>query len=338
MRYAIWNNKGGVGKTFLSFALATEWAAKNPDARVLVVDMCPQANVSEILLGGNGTGHENLMNVIDQEKTIGGYFRERIESPHRPTNTEKDYALLVNRGDGANIPSNLYLVAGDPALELQVQTINNIAVQELPPDSWKNVHSWVKDLIDGIIKTFEGRETLCIIDCNPSFASYTEQALLAAERLIVPCSPDGSSARAINNLARLVYGVNTPEIYQSVGFHHRAKQFEMDIPKLHMVLLNRSTTYDKKPSKAFQAMANQIESNVENFMKKLPATAYVDSKSAVSHMPDAHTAAVVATSLGQPFFQLSAKPYELRNGEEVQLNNEQLNPYKEKLAGIVASL
>ena len=30
-RYCIWNNKGGVGKTFLTYLLATEYAEKNPE-------------------------------------------------------------------------------------------------------------------------------------------------------------------------------------------------------------------------------------------------------------------------------------------------------------------
>ena len=31
--YAIWNNKGGVGKTYLSFAMACEYARQNPEKR-----------------------------------------------------------------------------------------------------------------------------------------------------------------------------------------------------------------------------------------------------------------------------------------------------------------
>ena len=48
--YAFWNNKGGVGKSFLSFVAATEYARTHPDTDVYVIDLCPQANVSEMLL------------------------------------------------------------------------------------------------------------------------------------------------------------------------------------------------------------------------------------------------------------------------------------------------
>lgn len=49
-----------MGKTFLCFAVASGYALQHPDFKVVVIDMCPQANISEILLGGNGNGGEIL--------------------------------------------------------------------------------------------------------------------------------------------------------------------------------------------------------------------------------------------------------------------------------------
>ena len=50
--YAFWNNKGGVGKSYLTFQVASEYAKTHPDKPVLVIDLCPQANASGMLLGG----------------------------------------------------------------------------------------------------------------------------------------------------------------------------------------------------------------------------------------------------------------------------------------------
>src|ERR1700722_6411575 len=85
MRYAIWNNKGGTGKTFLSFMLGTELAHNSPSGHVVLADMCPQANLSEIILGGNSRGAKTLEKLLaggDNRKTVGGYFDSRIVSPH----------------------------------------------------------------------------------------------------------------------------------------------------------------------------------------------------------------------------------------------------------------
>jgi cellulose biosynthesis protein BcsQ len=124
MRYAVWNNKGGVGKSFLSFILGTEIAHRKPDEHVILVDMCPQANLSEIVLGGNGSGAAKLQTLLagKHRKTVGGYFDARISSPHLTTGTEADY-LLNAHANNKNLPKNLWLIAGDPSLELQAQVI-----------------------------------------------------------------------------------------------------------------------------------------------------------------------------------------------------------------------
>jgi chromosome partitioning protein len=87
--YAIWNNKGGVGKSYLTFQIASEYARKNHNKKVLVVDLCPQANSSSMFLGGMFEGEKNLNIIHDQtpRKTITGYINDRIRSPYVPSKT-----------------------------------------------------------------------------------------------------------------------------------------------------------------------------------------------------------------------------------------------------------
>ena len=150
MKYAIWNNKGGVGKTFLSFILATEYANQNPEHHVIVADLCPQANLSEIVLGGNGKGSVELDKLIASRQTIGAYFDSRIGSPHAKTGRETDVLIHASRYN-PNVPKNLWLIAGDPALEIQAQVINQISGQTLPEAAWKNVHLWLSDVLQSCI-------------------------------------------------------------------------------------------------------------------------------------------------------------------------------------------
>src|SRR5690349_14977881 len=79
-RYALWNNKGGVGKSTLTFHLASTYAATHPKERVLVVDMCPQANCTMMLLGSGTKGEKRLIELETQvpAPTIAGYLDERI--------------------------------------------------------------------------------------------------------------------------------------------------------------------------------------------------------------------------------------------------------------------
>jgi cellulose biosynthesis protein BcsQ len=61
--YAIWNNKGGVGKSTITFHLATRYAEAHPEKKVLVIDLCPQANSSMMLLGGGVAGETNVFDL-----------------------------------------------------------------------------------------------------------------------------------------------------------------------------------------------------------------------------------------------------------------------------------
>lgn len=333
MRYAVWNNKGGVGKSFLSFVLATE-IANQRKIPVVLVDMCPQANLSEIVLGGNGRGAEILDKLIAERKTIGGYFDERINSPHSITNSEAGYLIDANK-ENPNIPTGVYLIAGDPSLELQAQVINQISSQTLPVDSWKNVHSWLSDLVTACQDKLGG-DTLVFVDCNPSFSAYTEVSMLAVDALIVPCSSDGSSARAIDNVGSLLYGVSSGKDYGAANFSQRAMSAKIRIPKIHSVLLNRSTQYDKKASKAFAAMFDAIKKRVANL--KLNAAEYFEKDGPeFADIPDSHSVAIVCSHQGLPLYQLEPGFYKIHDTTP-RVNIAPLARYKKAVAELIDKL
>ncbi|TRG12039.1 ParA family protein, partial [Salmonella enterica] len=86
--YAVWNNKGGVGKSYLTFQLASEYAGQNPPIKTLVFDLCPQAISSSMLLGGLGNVGNTLHQILSvpHRPTISGYIAARVRSPSIPTN------------------------------------------------------------------------------------------------------------------------------------------------------------------------------------------------------------------------------------------------------------
>ena len=65
--------KGGVGKSTLTFHFSSQYAKTHPDRRVLVIDMCPQANVSTALLGcarnPNTSVLESIRNDLVEEES-----------------------------------------------------------------------------------------------------------------------------------------------------------------------------------------------------------------------------------------------------------------------------
>ena len=113
VRYAFWNNKGGTGKTSLAFQSITLYAEKHPKKRVLAIDVCPQANLSELLLGGlNNKGSDKLLaqQGLVPRCSIGGYFQLRLPSPYvTPAFSPADFITkpsAFNKSIATNIPAS----------------------------------------------------------------------------------------------------------------------------------------------------------------------------------------------------------------------------------------
>ena len=130
-----WNNKGGTGKTTLAFHSVCAFAARHPDDNILVVDVCPQANLSELLLGGQeNNGGTNLLTLHKQvaRRSIGGYFQSRLPKPYDHSHISPHDFISTPREFNSFIPPNIRLLAGDPLLELQANAVSTLANTQIP--------------------------------------------------------------------------------------------------------------------------------------------------------------------------------------------------------------
>ena len=109
-----------------------------------------------------------------------------------------------------------------------------------------------------------------VIDCNPSFAIYTQLALVAADFVVVPFTGDDSSRRAVENVVALLYGYGDAHTaaYASISFSKRALAEGLDIPLLHTFISNRQTLFDGRPTKAFEAVNSVIQKTVDEIFAK----------------------------------------------------------------------
>ena len=341
--YAFWNNKGGVGKSFLCFVAASEYAHRNPDADVYVLDLCPQANVSETLLGGFETSPEAIRNLsqMTPRATVAGYLESRLNSPFQMIEDIEPYVSHPHETNG-DIPDNVWLVCGDNLLEILSEAIRQTSQLAVPTDAWKRVITWLRDLTDALRKRSGSRDTLFIIDCNPSFAIYTQLALVAADNLVIPFTADDSSRRAVENVVALLHGIGDThaELYARISFSKRAKEENIPIPKLDVFVSNRVTLYRGRASSAFEAVSKTIKDTMNRIHKRhrhLFANPRLKPSESFIEVPDYHSACVVASTTGTPLHKLKAGPRDL--GEErVQLNQDPLDKYRSALGNFVDSL
>ncbi|KPM50627.1 ATPase [Frankia sp. R43] len=325
LTYAFWNNKGGTGKTSLIFQAACAYAHKYPNKRVLVIDVCPQANLSELLLGGlTNDGSKNLLARQGEtvRATVGGYFQLRLPEPFKPpTITTSDFITNPSAFNHV-VPTNIDLVCGDPLLELQANAMSTLANTVIPGTNvWVAVIDWLKDFLDTIREDYD----VAFIDANPSFSIYTQIALSTADRLVLPVMADDSSRRAIQNAFSLIYGLRLPsDIYASYAFATRLKAEGRDLPKAHVIAKNRLTQY-MGPSSAYDAVLRTIEQDVTGLLKSNKEIFTFDkAKDGLVNIRDFQTTGVVAFARGCPFYAMSAGRLDVM-GQRIQVNE----PYRQ---------
>jgi cellulose biosynthesis protein BcsQ len=322
MRYAFWNNKGGTGKTSLAFQAICRYAQLHPDQTVLAIDLCPQANLSELFLGGlTGHGGKRLLERqgLVPRCSIGGYFQVRLPSPYNiPAFDANDFITTPSKFNPF-VPNNVDLVCGDPLLELQSNAINTLSNTQVPgTNTWLAIIDWLNDFL----KPIEGDYDVIFLDCSPSFSIHTQIGLASVDRLVLPVMADDSSRRAVQNALSLVYGFRLPSpIYAAFAFNSKLETANRKLPQVHLIVKNRITQY-MGPASAYAAVLSEIDGDIGALLIKHP-TYFTFNKTAAGtvEIRDFQTTGVVAFAKGCPISRLQAGKQDI-GGHRVQVKED----------------
>ncbi|BCB85225.1 ParA family protein [Phytohabitans suffuscus] len=199
---ALFNNKGGVGKTTLTYHLA--YMLQRMGHRVLAVDLDPQSNLTAAFLD-----EDTLGELWEEEQTParGGPYQRRLwgfGGEHPGTVSSAVRPITEGLGDISNpspipIADGLWLVPGD--LELS-------AFEDRLSDAW------LRGLTGNVaaIRTTTAfhriveraaadvRAQVVLIDVGPNLGAINRAALLAADTVLMPLAADILSLRGLQNL------------------------------------------------------------------------------------------------------------------------------------------
>ncbi len=321
-RVIFWNNKGGTGKTTLAFQILNEYAYQNKGKKILVIDVCPQANLSELLLGGLNQGGSNVLLMrqgANPRATIGGYFQMRLPSPYSaPSFNPRDYLTKPNQYN-QYIENNIDLLCGDAMLELQSNAISTLANNQIPgTNTWVSIINWLNDFIQPIEDAYD----IVFLDANPSFSMYTQIALATSTKVVLPVMADDSSRRAIQNAFSLIYGLKLPsEIYSKYAFAEKLKEVNMPLPKVYMILKNRLTQYMGAAS-AYATVLQQIDKDMLSLLEAYPNIFdFLHIDDGIINVRDFQTTGVVSSARGCPLQKLRAGRLDLM-GKRVAVKEE----------------
>lgn len=331
--FGIWNNKGGVGKSTITYHLSTRYAELHPEEMVLVVDMCPQANVSMMLLGGGANGETNVINrcvTMPTPQTIVGYLTDVITNGSGANLPAPNNYLTKVSDVNANLPENIMLLCGDGNLEPIAPAIaSRAAAQPLTSNNypWVWIHTILKNFIENYSNRLGDQNLTVFIDTNPSLGVYTEIALVASDKLLCPINADDSSRTAANAMAILLHGTQPPHpVYGSFTFAANAQKYRVPIPKIHLIIGNRLTQYSGAAT-AFRALSDasidtlySIYSNHPHYFSGRNVNASILSRDNFRDLysillRDFNSAGVVTAHVGKLLSHMTESKYVVYNSE-----------------------
>jgi chromosome partitioning protein len=207
--------KGGVGKSTLAVNLAWEYATAPWHRRTLLVDLDPQFNASQYLIGQEQYAKAVLE---DANPTVWDIFEQNTRIPGQSLKNFDPHAAVLSvrkfREGGRIdlIPSRLEL-----ALSLR---------QPAQKES----------LLDRSLMQIEANYDIIIIDCPPTESILTLAAYLACEYVVVPVKPEYLSA------------IGLPLLRQSLGDFDRENPGR--VPEVGGVVFNATADYSPEETKA----------------------------------------------------------------------------------------
>lgn len=190
---ALFNNKGGVGKTTTIWNLATSLADQGK--KVLAIDFDPQCNLSIATLGDEKfSGFLESSQKLPYGKTIRAFALPYIQQsapgiPYvaKPKNRKNDNLDIV--------PGDFWLNNFSDILNVGTDVIGGAGLYRfLMPSS----------LIEAVEKATNTKYDFALIDLPPSFNTLVRAALYSSDYFLVPCTPDLFSAYCVGLIGQVL--------------------------------------------------------------------------------------------------------------------------------------
>ena len=190
---AFFNNKGGVGKTFLVYHLA--WMYADLGVRVVAADLDPQANLTAAFLDEDRL--EELWPDGDHPKTIYGCIRPLLKGtgdiadPHIENVFEDQQPALFG--------SPIALLVGDLSLSRFEDQLSDMWPRCLDRDerAFRAISAFWR-IMQRAAEAH--RADVILMDLGPNLGAINRAALIASDYVVVPLSPDLFSLQGLRNL------------------------------------------------------------------------------------------------------------------------------------------
>ncbi len=244
---AVFNNKGGVGKTSITWHLA--FALARQDVPVLVVDADPQANLTATLYDD-----DTVEAIWQSDQTVFGMVQPVIRGLG-------DVRLIEPKV----LEENLTFIPGDMRLA---------RFESLLSDSWpRGADGNEADLrqLTAPWRAIESAATavgarIILLDLGPNLGSLTRSYIVMADHILVPAAPDLFSLQGLRNLGPVLRDWRG----QWTARRDQAARLDIDAPQGIMnplgYVLSQHGVYGNRPVAAFSRWMQRFPAEFRSSM------------------------------------------------------------------------
>ena len=250
---ALFNHKGGVGKTTTTFNLGWMLAAKGK--KVIMVDCDPQCNLTGMVLGFKDAKDFASMYESDGVTNIRDGLSPAFES--RPVLLEPVDCAPVNRQPNMHLlPGHIGLAEYEVTLGIAQQLSGSLVTLQNLPGSLHYLFSKTAD---------KYKADFILVDMSPSLGPINQNLLMTSDYFIVPMFPDYFSLMSTKSLASILpqwaawakHGKGLPVLQKAIY------PFPDKRPKFLGTIIQNFRVRKGIPSAAFRDWINDIKIGVE---------------------------------------------------------------------------
>ncbi len=292
--FTFYNHKGGVSKTTTSFNTGA-YLAKEKKKKVLLVDVDPQSNLSELFFSS----------ISDENEIPGTSIYDALKSRFIGGTTKIDVTKIQLAQH--SIYPNLYLLKGDFNFS-QAETYFGNAVNQAITENihekftYLSLFRLLNDLIN--LHNFDH----VILDLGPSTGAIARMSLLCCDAFMVPITPDRFCNQAVISLNQIITSwINkhqeTVKTFEPYGLEQFAGQ-----PKFLGAISQNFKAYAGKTKRPYEIWEQIIkesifDSIIKNDLIPKDKRVYTDGVY-ISTISDFGPLGVVAQVSGKAIFDL----------------------------------
>lgn len=299
---AVFNNKGGVGKTTLLCNVASFLSVRK-EKRVLVVDADPQCNASLYMLNEN-----------EWCDVLSDYDNTSVYKIFEPVEDGEGY---IKKGDIPNYSSDgfcLDLIVGDTRLSIMEDFLSGDWISGKAGESRGLKTTFlIKDFLDKVRDKYD----YVFFDVGPSLGAINRVVLLACDFFILPMSSDIFSIQALNNISTAlrtwVNGINRglQEYHEREGTSFRLGGFDVSsnlklLGYIYQQYTAKSVNGVTRPVMAYEHILQDIPSTIEKELSNMVNNNITIDELCLGSIPNFNSLIPMSQTANKPVFLLNS--------------------------------